>query len=412
VIKLIFLFMFVYLYKGVGWGWGWGIWAGAAGPKPLPRTQNVTKMAALNGAKRSFQSHIDALVKDLQVEEDRLDRDREKLEAERAELLEEHEEKLKNVDDKWDKMVEEHASAFKTLEEERRIFEAEKAKISAENGKLKSKVKLDVGGTIYATSRTTLTSVRDSMLDAMFSGRHALEEDEDGCIFIDRDGATFKLVLEYLRSPQTFSLEDLSKREVTACIAEFEYFGLPSPLPPSPVSPALNLHMATSGGSMASVVASSNDSCLVSSTGSNDWDWAIGRDAMADKTTWKITINAPSNDLMLGIIANPSPGAGSNAYQDPSFHGWYNKNLTYKAGRTTQTTDGWPGWARGDEAIFKLDAEAGLLVVHLKRTGQRYTMTGLLPHHAGSWRICVVPYSRGTSVTLTPVPEGELALAA
>jgi hypothetical protein len=411
VIKLIFLFMFVYLYKGVGWGWGWGIWAGAAGPKPLPpkdRIQNVTKMAALNGAKRSFQSHIDALVKDLQVEEDRLDRDREKLEAERTKLLEEHEEKLKNVDDKWDKMVEEHASAFKTLEEERRIFEAEKAKISVESGKIKSKVKLDVGGTIYATSRTTLTSVRDSMLDAMFSGRHALEEDEGGCIFIDRDGATFKLVLEYLRSPQTFSLEGLSTREVAACVVEFEYFGLPSPLPPIP---PLNLQMTTKDGATTAVVASSNDSCLISSTGSNGWSWAIGRDAVANEATWKITINAcTSSHLMLGLIVNSSPSS-QDPYSDPTFHGWYNMNSTFKAGQSTKTADAWPGFATGDEAIFKLNAAAGFLSVYLKRTGQRYTIGGLLPHHGRSWRICAL-FRPGNSVTLTPVPEEELALVA
>ena len=80
-------------------------------------------------------------------------------------------------------MAEAHARAFKALEEERRIFGAEKAKISVENGKLKSKVKLGVGGTIYATSRTTLTSLRGSMFEAMFSGRHALEEHEVGCVF-------------------------------------------------------------------------------------------------------------------------------------------------------------------------------------------------------------------------------------
>ena len=46
----------------------------------------------------------------------------------------------------------------------------------------------------------------------MFSGRHTLEEDEDGRVFIDRDGAIFKLILEYLRSPTSFSLEGLSKQ--------------------------------------------------------------------------------------------------------------------------------------------------------------------------------------------------------
>ncbi len=37
-----------------------------------------------------------------------------------------------------------------------------------------SRVKLDIGGHIYTTSVLTLTKDSDSMLAAMFSGRHSL----------------------------------------------------------------------------------------------------------------------------------------------------------------------------------------------------------------------------------------------
>lgn len=37
------------------------------------------------------------------------------------------------------------------------------------------------------------------MLSAMFSGRHALRQDDDGAYFIDRDGTHFRYVLNYLR---------------------------------------------------------------------------------------------------------------------------------------------------------------------------------------------------------------------
>ena len=45
-------------------------------------------------------------------------------------------------------------------------------------------ITLDVGGTIYKTTRTTLTRYPDSMLGAMFSGRHKLHRQDDGSIFI------------------------------------------------------------------------------------------------------------------------------------------------------------------------------------------------------------------------------------
>ena len=60
-------------------------------------------------------------------------------------------------------------------------------------------VTLNVGGSRYTTALSTLTKYPDSMLGAMFSGRHALVQQEDGSYFIDRDGEVFSHVLSYLR---------------------------------------------------------------------------------------------------------------------------------------------------------------------------------------------------------------------
>ena len=69
----------------------------------------------------------------------------------------------------------------------------------------KSKVKLDIGGTRFTTSRSTLNSCKESLLAAMFSGRYVLQPDEqEASFFIDRDGRYFHHVLNYLRSPREF----------------------------------------------------------------------------------------------------------------------------------------------------------------------------------------------------------------
>ena len=60
-------------------------------------------------------------------------------------------------------------------------------------------VKLNVGGHVYTTSTLTLTRDEDSMLAAMFSGRHSVQREEDGSYFIDRDGTHFRYILNYLR---------------------------------------------------------------------------------------------------------------------------------------------------------------------------------------------------------------------
>ena len=62
-------------------------------------------------------------------------------------------------------------------------------------------INLNVGGTIYTTSRSTLTQYPDSMLGAMFGGKLPLENNKDsqGNYFIDRDGDLFKYILNFLR---------------------------------------------------------------------------------------------------------------------------------------------------------------------------------------------------------------------
>ena len=109
------------------------------------------------------------------------------------------------------------ASALKIIEaatEEKARIQREKADWEKEKLSVKQshkfdsmKILLDVGGSRFSTRISTLTSgaADGSMLSAMFSGRHALEQDEkDGSYFIDRDGTCFGPVLNYLRDPSDF----------------------------------------------------------------------------------------------------------------------------------------------------------------------------------------------------------------
>ena len=64
---------------------------------------------------------------------------------------------------------------------------------------------MSVGGVQFETSIDTLTrGDPDSMLAAMFSGRHNPMKDEDGRYFIDRDGTHFWYILNYLRDGNTY----------------------------------------------------------------------------------------------------------------------------------------------------------------------------------------------------------------
>lgn len=61
------------------------------------------------------------------------------------------------------------------------------------------RVVLDVGGTRFTTSRETLCSAKDSMLERMFSGQVPAKPEPDGSYFIDRDPRSFEAILNALR---------------------------------------------------------------------------------------------------------------------------------------------------------------------------------------------------------------------
>jgi hypothetical protein len=61
------------------------------------------------------------------------------------------------------------------------------------------RVELNIGGYRFLTSVQTLRRIPHTFFDAYFSGRYAQDVCADGSIFVDRDGAHFGHILEYMR---------------------------------------------------------------------------------------------------------------------------------------------------------------------------------------------------------------------
>jgi len=90
-----------------------------------------------------------------------------------------------------------------------------------------SKILLDVGGHKFTTSRQTLTSIPDTYLASLFSGRFELTTDADGVYFIDRDGTYFRHVLNCLRDCGRFELSsDVTSGQKKELAVELEFYGL------------------------------------------------------------------------------------------------------------------------------------------------------------------------------------------
>ncbi|KAI3443384.1 hypothetical protein Pfo_000049 [Paulownia fortunei] len=88
-----------------------------------------------------------------------------------------------------------------------------------------SMLRLNIGGKKFCTTIDTLTQREpDSMLAAMFSGRHTVCPDSDkGYVFVDRDGKHFRHILNWLRDGVVPTLKD---SEYSELLREAEYFQL------------------------------------------------------------------------------------------------------------------------------------------------------------------------------------------
>ena len=109
------------------------------------------------------------------------------------------------------------------LEASKAKFAETKVAIEGALDKFKGRVKLNVGGVKYETTLTTLTADGDdSMLGSMFSGRHELHPDDDGEVFIDRDGKHFGHILNVLRD----SSVTVPHNDRSALLTELQYHGI------------------------------------------------------------------------------------------------------------------------------------------------------------------------------------------
>jgi|SRR6218665_1144323 len=82
-------------------------------------------------------------------------------------------------------------------------------------------VRLNVGGVLYTTTRSTLLRYPNSMLGAMFNGSMSTSVDENGYYFIDRDGQIFRYILNFLRSSQLSLPADFENLDLLAVEADF-----------------------------------------------------------------------------------------------------------------------------------------------------------------------------------------------
>lgn len=153
-----------------------------------------------------------------QICEDRMEQERlVKVERRRLEEEKDEEKKLmqieredfyRNLDVERKKFEEEQTHDRNTLYMERtkflynvKTFEEESQRIQDNNAATASMVEFNVGGILFETSKTTIMQQSQSLLALMCSGRHLVDRDKQGHIFLDRDAELFRVILNFMRNP-------------------------------------------------------------------------------------------------------------------------------------------------------------------------------------------------------------------
>lgn len=120
-----------------------------------------------------------------------------------------------------------YRKGLEEFQKQKRKFNDDVERITAQNKISESRIALNIGGIIYTTSLSTLTKVDDSLFAQMFSGRQLLRREPDGSCFIDRDGVNFRYVLNYLRDGRE-AIDGLhvEQKLIKELLMEAKYYGL------------------------------------------------------------------------------------------------------------------------------------------------------------------------------------------
>ncbi|CAJ0591158.1 unnamed protein product [Cylicocyclus nassatus] len=92
-----------------------------------------------------------------------------------------------------------------------------------EQSKTGGRLRINVGGTIFETTVSTLTRLNDTMLSALVSNRWNQSNQEE--IFVDRNPTYFGKVLDYLRDGENFAVP--TDHDVRECLRrEADFYNL------------------------------------------------------------------------------------------------------------------------------------------------------------------------------------------
>lgn len=305
------------------------------------------------------------------------------------------------------------------LRRDRQLFEEEKSKMSAFADLREASqdiVEINVGGEVMASKRGTLLLAKDTLLEAMFSGRWegSLERDAAGRVFLDFSPVPFRALLSHLRVlrdagpdtrikfpgvPPEYQAEFDSMVKYLE-LWEFLYGKTTCSVGSLECKAALHslgghIDLAEGGGSSITGAGCSHIP-------------VVGRHALLDvldQAWWKISVEKlpPNGWLFVGVVVTEV--LQQYSFEDATSYGWASR-CTFQAGKRIEGSRGWSTWQEGDVAIFRLDARSNQLCMCLARAGTSCTYS--LKVHDGAdvqhMRLHVNIQAPGSAVEVLVLP--------
>eukprot|EP01116_Phalansterium_solitarium_P022992 TRINITY_DN7837_c0_g1_i1.p1 TRINITY_DN7837_c0_g1~~TRINITY_DN7837_c0_g1_i1.p1 ORF type:complete len:349 (+),score=83.36 TRINITY_DN7837_c0_g1_i1:96-1049(+) len=179
------------------------------------------------------------------------------------------------------------------------------------------RVRLDVGGTVFCTTLSTLTRVEQSYFASMFSGRWPLEQQDDGSYFVDRDPFVFRHVLNYLRG-ENIELSELSVAERKALLRDIDFYQLPElrqAISKSPLMPGYKVQPSWRPGPSYRI-----DGARATKTSAALWNAVLLASSAVEDGVHEWSVRVDGTSVMVGVAPE---GVDQQATENYSRCGWY-----------------------------------------------------------------------------------------
>ena len=269
-------------------------------------------------------------------------------------------------------------------------------------------IEIDADGKIIKTRRSTLTLVPNSLFASMFSGRWALELDNNGRIFIDENSELIEIIVDFLRMKKR---EDPSKPTRPPTVRDdkkdnflslLNYYGLTEFFYPS-LQPLVfdiaNIAVMHPDVSSIDVVKSEDKIQFSQDSDAHEYEHVVcipSLDSSGEGAFWKVTIDQMDDGwLFLGIVGNLNFEA--DATSDSTAYGMDSTDV-WRGGGSDSDGD-WTGFGQGDCLYFKF--KSNKLTVYNVRKDKKFEICTCSTGNA----YILFDLGCGTKVTLEPLDE-------